>query len=871
MTNLMKTILKSTLLVALLNLAGCGGKDDAAAVEAKLAGQNLLLITVDTTRADRIGAYGYKPAKTPTIDAIAARGTLFENAFAQVPLTLPSHCSMMTGRYPREHGVRDNGRNALGTSLPTLAEKFKEHGYVTAAFIASFVLDSKFGAARGFDDYHDEMDQVSFESQPLEWQQPAEVVADRAMAWLPTVKDKPFFAWVHFYDAHQPYAPPAEFGGPDILPYDAELTYIDSQIKRITDWLDAAGLTGKTLVLIVGDHGEAFEEHGESGHSNYVYDENIHVPMLFAHPTFIPKGRRIPSLVQVVDLFPTILQLYGWNPPEGLLSRSLARAFTDGKLDDADIYAESLFVFYSFNWAEQRTWITPRWKYISTTKPELYDRQNDPFERENLIEKEPRTAEKVLKQLRERYEAMIPGKAGEADLDPETIKAMEAMGYVGGKTTAVEQFLTEGLPDPKDHVMTLVKLKGAKGMLEKAKSPDEAKFVIPLLRHVVRESPKSQMFHFLLGMACTKADENELALQSFKNAADLDPSNAQAFSYLADTLMKLGRIPEAIKHFEIALGLDPRSADSNFRYAEALNMTGRSEEAVGFYKKALESFPEYAMVHIRLGQALKQLNRPTEAVASFETGERLLLDALANRPNDIESRFRLGTVYLNTERYSQAVESFRSVLTANANHSLAMIFLATALDAQGQLEEAEALARKATTFKETAGEAWHGLGTLLNKRGRTQEAVAAYEQAIAAQPTRRSAIQELVGFYLANRRIADAVRILRVGADNATDNPVFQNMTAKILATSPDDRIRDGKAALVYALRANDLTGGKDPSVLATVAAAHAELGDFTKAGEVASAALDLAKSSSPPELASAIQAQIAGYRSSLPYRDQRF
>lgn len=862
---------KGLFLLGAVLAAGCERKPDVSAVSGKLAGQNLLLITLDTTRSDRLGCYGYKPAATPTLDAIAARGTLFEQAYAQAPLTLPSHCSIMTGRYPREHGVQDNGRAALGTTHPTLAAIFKEHGYATAAFVASFVLDSRFGLERGFDVYHDEMDEVSFATQPLEWQQPADVVTDRALEWLPQVKDKPFFAWVHYYDPHQPYAPPQEFRGPNVLLYDGELAFLDTQVKRLTDWLEASGLTQKTLVLVVGDHGEAFGEHGEDGHSNHVYDVNIHVPMIFAHPAVIPSGRRIPALVESVDLFPTIHQLFGWKAPEGLMSRPLGGAFADGKLEEATVYAESLFVFFSFAWAEQRTLITPEWKYVSSTKPELFDRKDDPRERENVVEKQEKKAAKLLAQLKERYEAMVPAPAAEANLDPATLLKLQGLGYTGGKTSAKEQFLTEGLPDPKDQQLTLTKLKGAKEMLERAKTPEDVKFVIPLLRHIVRESPRSQMFHFMLGMGYLQAHELELALGSFKEAVHLDQSNAQAVAAVADTLVKLGRIPEALEHFSAANELDDKSADMHFRYAEALLRAGQPEEAVTHYRKALGAFPDFAVVHLRLAQVLKQLNRKDEAAPYFESASQLLKQSLGRKPDDADVHFRLGSVYLHTDRYSEAVTEFREALRLKADHTEAMVNLAAALEAQNELAEAEALLKRAISFPGVTAEAWQGLGVLLNKRGAINEAIAAYEKAIEIDPARISAIQELTGYYLGNRRIADARRILEIGAKNSPNNVVFHNMLAKLLATAPNDLLRNGKLALEHALQANTLMGDKDPSVLATLAAAHAETGDFAKAIEIANRAIELAKAANQNDLAAAIGAQLEGYRRGQPVRDPRF
>lgn len=868
----MKTTLPYSLIWGMLLVAGCGGKDDGSAVEGKLAGQNLLLITLDTTRADRIGAYGYKPAKTPTLDALAASGTLFEQAYAQAPLTLPSHCSMMTGRYPREHGVRDNGRNALGKSLPTLAETFKKNGYATGAFVASFVLDSRFGIDRGFDIFRDEMDQVSFRTQPLEWQQPASVVADRALEWLPSMKDKPFFAWVHFYDAHEAYAPPEPFSGPDVLPYDGELAYIDSQVKRLTDWVQAAGLAGKTLIVVVGDHGEAFGEHEENGHSDFVYDENLHVPLWFSHPTAIPKQRRIPALVEILDMYPTLLRLFGWEAPEGLMSRSLTPAFVDGKLADAEIYAESMFVYYSFHWAEQRSLLTRDWKYISSTKPELYHRADDPNERDNLAAKDSRTAEKLRKKLRERWESMVPGQAADAELDPETLRKLRSLGYMGGKTgPAKEEFLTDGLPDPKSHRATILKLRMGKALMERAKTPEDTKWVIPLLEHVVSESPRSQIFHVLLGAACLKARELERASAAFKEAVKLDPTNAEALSFLAQALVRLRRIPEALEHFEAAVRLDDLNSDAHFRYAEGLMVAGQTERAVEEYRRAIDLFPDFAEGHVKLGQALKQLNLGAESTPHFAKASQLLKDAIAKNPDDAELRFRLGAVLVGTDRSAEAIEQLRGALAINPKDGPTLVFLAAALEAHGDLTEAESVILQATTNDEVAAEAFHALGVLRNKTGHEAQAVEAYETAISLQPTRRLAVQELVGFYLKNRRVADALRILRVGADNALDNPVFQNMAAKILATSTNDAIRDGSAAIQYANRANQLTGDNDPSVIATVAAAHAENGDFPKAIELAVRATEIAQKSGQDAIVKLIAAQMDEYKQGKPIRDPRF
>jgi arylsulfatase A-like enzyme/Tfp pilus assembly protein PilF len=852
-------------------LVGCSKKPaETSALAGKLAGQNLLLITLDTTRADRIGCYGHASAQTPTMDALATRGTLFENTYAQVPLTLPSHISIMTGRYPREHGVRDNGRNALGPTHPTLAAIFKERGYATGAFLASFVLDSRFGLDRGFDVYSDDMGQTTFTTQPLEWQQPADLVTDRALAWLETVKSKPFFSWIHYYDPHQPYLPPEEFRQPGVFPYDAEIAFVDTQIRRVMDWLEASKLTEKTLVIVLGDHGEAFGEHGEQGHSNFVYDGNIKVPFIVVHPTFVPAKRRVPALVAAFDLFPTVLELFGAKAPEKLLSRSLVRAFAD-TLEDASVYAESLFVFYSFGWAEQRTLITPQWKYISSAKPQLFDRRNDPLEKESVLAQQPRVAKRLEGELRDLYDRMPAGAGEGAKLGAEERRALAALGYAGGGAITKDEFLSEGLPDPKDLLHLLKHVKAAKELMETAVSEMDFQLILPLARNLVRESPNSQLFQIVLGTCALKGNEPEEALKAFDGALKIDVDNGQAWALKADALSKLNRLAEAEKDYQTALRLEDQSAEIHLRFGELLVRTGRPDEAIKQFQRATEIFPSFAAAHGRLGQLLKVQGRAADSERHLEEAVRLFQEAVGREPTSADVRFRLGHAYLQLDRMSEAVPELREALRLDPNHAEAILPLATALEASGSADESEQVLRAALAHPEAGPDAHHALGVLLNKRGQIPEAVDMYEKAVALRPGKILAVQDLVGFYLGQRRIADAIRILRLVLSQGSDNVSFNNMAAKILCTSPDAAIRNGAEALKYALRANELTGDADPSILATVAAAQAETADYKSATNTAERAVELARKQGNQAVVQLIEEQLRLYRQNQSYRDPRF
>ena len=391
-------------------VSGCQRREESPRPSGKLAGHNLLLITLDTTRADRLGCYGYEPAATPALDALASSGTVFEHAFAQVPLTLPSHCSIMTGRYPREHGVRINGREALGAAHPTLADAFRSHDYRTGAFVASFVLNARFGLARGFDVYEDHVEPTSVESSPLGWEQRADVVTDRALAWLNTLNAAPFFAWVHYFDPHDPYVSPLEYEAEGRDPYDGEIAFMDGQIRRLTGWLDSTGLADRTLVVVAGDHGEAFGEHGERGHGLFLFDTTLHVPLIFTHPDGVEIGGRVSASVEMVDIYPTVMELFGWGSPAGLCSRSLAVALTGGELGEVAAYAESDYARHAFGWSPQRSLITHRWKYVLSTKPQLFDRLADKSEDLNVLDEHPDVALSLLNAMHARYQGMKPGQ-----------------------------------------------------------------------------------------------------------------------------------------------------------------------------------------------------------------------------------------------------------------------------------------------------------------------------------------------------------------------------------------------------------------------------------------------------------------------------
>jgi len=401
--------------------------------EPKVAPLNLLLITLDTTRADRLGCYGDRLARTPALDALAAEGILFENCYSPVPVTLPAHCSLFTGRWPIAHGVRNNGSYKLGEGETTLAEKLKAAGYDTAAVIASYVLKSKFGLAQGFDWYDD---RLGFEEKAgnIDAQIPADQVYAKFAKWLERKSEKPFFMWAHFYDAHKPYAPPDAYlqaAAGDA--YRGEVAYVDHYIGRMVADLKERNLFEHTMIVIAGDHGEGFGEHGEKGHGIFCYDETLKVPLIFCTAGSLIKPARIQQPTSLVDVMPSVLEMLGISAAENSQGASLAAAMAGAaEKTPRPLYLESMYGREMNNWAPLTGLINGPFKYISLPQAELYDLRTDAGEKDNLFFKKNLLAREMDRDLAAfiRDHRSAPSTDLRPALQAEDKKKLAALGYI---------------------------------------------------------------------------------------------------------------------------------------------------------------------------------------------------------------------------------------------------------------------------------------------------------------------------------------------------------------------------------------------------------------------------------------------------------
>ena len=363
---------------------------------------SVLLVSIDTLRADHVGSYGYRAAATPVIDALAARGLRFEQAETVTPLTLPAHTSLLSGTFPAFNGVRDNGSFYVGDEITTLAEVLKAHGYRTGGFVGAYVLDHRWGIAQGFDRYYDDFDLSRFEmAAGLDAaQRPGSEVVDHALAWLASPSDAPFFAWVHLYDPHSPYVPPepyrSRFPATLVGAYDGEIAATDAQVGRLIDYLTSSGRLTNTVIVVVGDHGESLGEHGEQQHGFFVYDASVRIPLIVAGPR-VPT-RAVPDQVRIVDVMPTILELAGVEVPSAVQGVSLM-PLGRGERRDLLGYSETWYPRYHYGWSELTAVRDGRYKFIAAPRRELYDTQADPGELHDVTASNPRVADALERAL----------------------------------------------------------------------------------------------------------------------------------------------------------------------------------------------------------------------------------------------------------------------------------------------------------------------------------------------------------------------------------------------------------------------------------------------------------------------------------------
>jgi arylsulfatase A-like enzyme/tetratricopeptide (TPR) repeat protein len=686
---------------------------------------NVLLITIDTLRADGVSCYGGPAASTPVLDGLAGRGVRFAAAVAQVPLTGPSHASILTGLIPVRHGVRDNGGFVLPDEVPVVTERFRLAGYRTAAFVSGYPLVRRFGFARGFDTYDDRLPHGNDPRRAPYIERLADRTTDLVLRWLEDAPppsggpEKPWFLWVHYYDPHAPYEPPGELGRRFASkPYYGEVAFVDEQIGRLIGRLDERALTSRTLILVTSDHGESLGEHGEESHGIFVYDSTLRIPWIMAGPE-VPRGRVVETVARSIDVAPTLLDYAGIAGAGAVDGRSIRPATTGRALPDEPAYAESLSSLLHMGWAPLHAWRTRRWKLVEAPRPELYDLEADPAEQRNLAPDEREQVERLRRPLQAAMAAPTPLAA--KAVDAEAAERLGALGYLGGAPVPAPG---EGskLWDPKDHVDVITRLE--RGMSRARNEPLSA---VADLTWVLEKDPGATIALRYRAVAYAAAGRSAQAVADLRALEREGGLTAEDLIVLGDCLRASGRSDAALEALDRAAQLQPKSPQPWLSRGNVLLKEGRNEEAVTAFERVLALAPDH--IEALRGLADLALLRDDAGTARVRYGRILEMDA-----NDVGAMVKLGVLRMRAGDREEAIALFRRAVEREPKNAGALLYLAGALASSGRHAEAVPFFERSLAAGPKTTMALNGLALTRLELGDRAGAAKALRESLALDP-----------------------------------------------------------------------------------------------------------------------------------------
>ncbi len=751
-----------------------------------LKGWNVVLISTDTLRADHLACYGNLRIQTPALDDLARQGVLFRQTVTPAPITLPGHASMLTGLNPPHHGVRSNGFFRLRAETGTLASILKKEGYATGAAIGAFVLDRRFGLNQGFDTYDDD---VRGGDRPLQFSYPerrAEKVNDAAIAWLRGHAKEKFFLFVHYYDPHFPYSPPAPFDQQyKTNPYDGEIAYVDSQVKRLVGALDELGVRKRTLVVFTADHGESLSEHGERTHALLIYDATQLVPLIFSAPAPFPKNRIVNHQAGTVDIVPTILSLVGVSVPQGMDGVSLT---AKPPSSPRPIYIETLYTRLTHNWAPLLGIRRNDFKFIHAPTPEVYDLKADPRELNNLYESKRALATEMFATLKEMLGADPATAAdvkGNLPVDDKTRQMLQGLGYVVPAGTSQPATAAGPLPDPKEMIKAEQMLLDAEEMisLNRWKEAEET------IRTYLKISPRDPEGSHIAGQIYRQLGQYDEALTWFTRAASLGYQEAEAFAGIGSIWLVKNDLAKAEEAYRKAFQYDPHCTTALIGMGRIHIERKQEAEALKSYQTALEfgqglnagmAYLGMSDLHRRAGRAKEADEMLAKAIDADPTNpaiakvvstiyERtgnvgLAIDQLrraADARPTLEGLLKLGQLLNQQKQYNDAVKYLSMALKLSQANPDVYYELGIALAALNQLDPGAQALAKAMELKPDHIGAHSELGKLLARAGRFDQAEPFLTKAVELDPNSYSAHYNL-GLLQANREAWDrAVQSLR--------------------------------------------------------------------------------------------------------------
>jgi arylsulfatase A-like enzyme/Flp pilus assembly protein TadD len=711
---------------------------------AKPSGWNLVLVSVDTLRADHLSSYGATFLRTPHMDRLASEGVLFENVSSAAPTTLPAHASLFTGLTPLAHGVHDNVGFYLGRRFTTLAEHLKGQGYDTAAFVGAFVLDSRFGLDRGFDHYDDDVDGGEEDvASGFVAQRRGAKVLESALAWIGSRGEtaRPFFAFIHFYDPHTPYE---GLGG-----YRAEVAYVDSLVGQLLAGLEERRLDERTVVVLTADHGESLGEHGEETHGLFLYQSTLRIPLLLRYPG-APAGSRIAAPTHITGVASKILEVLR-VPPMPVRS-------------EQPFYAETFVPRLHYGWSELRS--LTRWphKLVMSPKPELYDLSKDPAETKNLVEELP----EVARSLRSDLESLAVSRVDPENVDRETLEKLKSLGYAG---TTVPS--TGELPNPKDRLEVYRLLNDSS--IQSVRPEDGAAFEQALtnLKDVLSREPRIPRTYALYGELLLHAGRAAEAAEVFQGLVALEEQSFEGHYGLGVALQNLGRAEAALEALGKAVEIDPRNTKSYLRLSEAESARGNLDSAEGWLRRALAVQEDQVLVD-RLAEVLMQAGKGGEA--------RALLEGLATKaPNDSLAAYNLGQLLLAEGEVEAAMAELRRAVALSPSDPDVHQALGSALALSGRSEEAVVSFRRAVELAPCFAAAQANLGAAYAELGRLPEAAAALEKAVSCDPHYAAGFKNLAAIQFQMGNLDRAITAMRGALRASPDDLEIQKSLKELL------------------------------------------------------------------------------------------
>ena len=687
-TRMVRTSSILVLALALTLSSGCGKE---RAVSGGAEDSPVIIISIDTLRADHLPVYGATGLETPNIDALAKDGIVYENAYSHVPLTLPSHVSMLSGLLPSESGVRNNlGYRFDSAAAPSIPTLLKGKGYATGAAVSAYVLRSATGLGAAFDQYDDQMDRSSEGATMGEVQRTGKETVAAAIQWVNAKGNQPFFYMLHLFEPHAPYVPPEPFRTRYAsAPYDGEIAASDADVGQFLDALKSSGVYDRATILLVSDHGEGLGDHGEAQHGIFLYREAIHVPLILKLPKGELSGKRVKTPVQLTDILPTIAALTGFAVPPKAKGRSLVEIARDDAPPARRIFSETMYPRIHLGWSDLASLVDATHHYIDAPRPELFDLARDPGEKQNVLADNRR----VYASMRSEVQTHDRTLTAPANVDPEEAAKLAALGYLGSSSNASAD---AALPDPKDGIRDLERTGEASALVNQGKYAE----AVTILRDVLANNGAYADAWTLLAKALDRLGRTEEAIEAYKKTMSVAPMLAPGTAMsMAELFMRAGRFDESIRHAELALSAHPAAArmaiaqaylaKKDFGAAERESRSllddpaKRNDAAVliAQVRIAERRLPEAMALldEVRSrttnasqtvppnfwfarGDALARMNRVPEAEQAFVTEVGLY-------PRNREAYVRMAVIQTLTGREAEARRTFDAMLRANPEPS----------------------------------------------------------------------------------------------------------------------------------------------------------------------------------------------------------